>query len=119
MEIKDYIRIKRLQAGKTLDDVAREVGVSEATVSRWESGEIANMRRDKIILLSKSLGISPLDILDLRRDDPTEEKEVNRDGLVDLYSFTENVRGLMEFAMTLSDPEAKIVWDIARAALQR
>ena len=38
---------------------SKKVGVSEATISRWESGDIANMRRDKIVLLSKALKVSP------------------------------------------------------------
>ena len=42
-----------------MKEVADYVGVSEATVSRWESGNIANMGRDKIALLSKILNISP------------------------------------------------------------
>lgn len=39
--------------------VAQTVGVSEATVSRWESGDIANMRRDKIAKLAKALQLRP------------------------------------------------------------
>ena len=48
MEIKDILRERRIELDLTMKDVANSVGVSEATVSRWESGEIANMRRDKI-----------------------------------------------------------------------
>lgn len=44
----------------TLEDVAKCVRVSPATVSRWESGDIANMRRDKIALLSSVLQINPM-----------------------------------------------------------
>ncbi len=42
-----------------MKQVANYVGVSEATVSRWESGNIANMGRDKIALLSQILKITP------------------------------------------------------------
>ena len=35
------------------------MGVSEATVSRWESGDIDNMRRDKIAALAKALDLDP------------------------------------------------------------
>ena len=63
MEVKDLIRIRRLELGLTLNDVAEAVGVRAATVSRWESGDIENMRRDKIEALAKVLGISPLQIL--------------------------------------------------------
>lgn len=55
MEIKDIIKQRRTELGLTLLDVAKLVGVSEATVSRWESGNISNMRRDKIHRLAKAL----------------------------------------------------------------
>lgn len=63
METKDIIRNKRMELGLTLADVAEAVGVRAATVSRWESGDIANMRRDKIEALARVLGLSPLEIL--------------------------------------------------------
>ncbi len=59
MEVKDIIKNRRLELNMTLLDIAKKVGVSEATVSRWESGDIANMKRDKIALLAKALDISP------------------------------------------------------------
>lgn len=40
-------------------DVANAVGVSEATVSRWESGDIANMKRSRIASLASVLKMSP------------------------------------------------------------
>ena len=48
MEVKDILRNKRLELGLTMKEVADAVGVSEGTVSRWESGKIGNMRRDRI-----------------------------------------------------------------------
>lgn len=63
METKQIIKNRRIELGLTLLDVAKYVGVSEATVSRWESGDIANMKRDKISLLAEVLRISPLLIM--------------------------------------------------------
>ena len=63
METKDIIKNRRLEIGLTMKQVADAVGVSEGTVSRWESGDIANMRRDKIALLSEILRISPASIM--------------------------------------------------------
>ena len=59
MEIKDIIKNRRLQLGITLADVAKYVGVSEGTVSRWESGNIANMGRSRIATLAKILKLKP------------------------------------------------------------
>lgn len=63
MQIQDRIKNRRIELDLTMKQVADYVGVSEGTVSRWESGDISNMKRDKIFSLSKILRISPLIIL--------------------------------------------------------
>lgn len=59
MEIRDILKARRTELGLTQLDVANAVGVSEATVSRWESGDIANMKRSRIAALASVLKISP------------------------------------------------------------
>ena len=63
VDVGSLIREQRIRKGLTQRNVADFVGVTEATVSRWESGEIGNMRRDKIAKLSSILSISPLKIM--------------------------------------------------------
>ena len=53
--MNNYLSQRRRELGLTQKEVADAVGVAEATVSRWESGEIANMRRDRIAALAKVL----------------------------------------------------------------
>ena len=65
MALKDDLKQRRIELNLTMAEVAKKVGVSEATISRWESGDIANMRRDKIVLLSKALKVSPSFIMGL------------------------------------------------------
>ena len=59
MSVKDIIKQNRLRLGLTMKELSDKVGVSEATISRWESGEIANMKQSGIASLCKVLGISP------------------------------------------------------------
>lgn len=59
MNIKDMLKNRRVELGLSQLDIAKMVGVSEATVSRWESGNIANMKRDRIQKLAKALQIDP------------------------------------------------------------
>ena len=61
---------RRKELGLTLEEVAKSVGVSKATVSRWESGEIDNMRRDRIAALAKVLRVSPLFIMGIEEEQP-------------------------------------------------
>lgn len=69
---KSFLKERRLELGLTMLEVAKKVGVSEATISRWESGDIDNMKRDKIALLAKALDISPLLIVGIDEDENQE-----------------------------------------------
>ncbi|WP_311649908.1 helix-turn-helix domain-containing protein [Selenomonas artemidis] len=57
--LNEILSERRKELGLTLDEVATFVGVNKATVSRWESGGIDNMRLDKIPKLAKILKLSP------------------------------------------------------------
>ena len=59
MNFGEKLRNLRKSRGMTLEEVGNLVGVGKSTVRKWESGEIANMRRDKIALIAKALGVSP------------------------------------------------------------
>lgn len=59
MTIGEIIYARRKSLNLTLEAVGNAVGVSKATVSRWESGDIRHMRRDKIEALSDLLGLDP------------------------------------------------------------
>ena len=63
MEVKDIIKQRRLELGYSMKELGKRVGVSEATISRWESGDISNMKRDKIKALAQALRISPNSIM--------------------------------------------------------
>lgn len=54
-------KIKELRKAKnlTLEQVASVVGVGKSTVRKWETGMIANMKRDKIASLAKALDTTP------------------------------------------------------------
>ena len=70
MDINQKLKKRRLDLGLTMSELSKRVGVSEATISRWESGDIANMKRDKIVLLAKALNVTPSFIMEW--DDKTD-----------------------------------------------
>ena len=53
------IKALRSEKGLTLEQVADIVGVGKSTVRKWETGMIANMKRDKIASLANALGTTP------------------------------------------------------------
>ena len=59
MGIGENIRHQRHAMRLTLEEVADQVGISRQTMSRYETGIIANIPSDKIELLAKALKTTP------------------------------------------------------------
>lgn len=60
MTIGGIIRNKRIELGYTQEELAKIVGTTKATISRWESGDIHKMKSSMIVAVSNALQISPL-----------------------------------------------------------
>lgn len=59
MDMGEKIHFLRLQNSMTLEELGNKVGVGKSTVRKWETGLIANMRRDKIANLAAALNTTP------------------------------------------------------------
>ncbi|MFR5799242.1 MAG: helix-turn-helix domain-containing protein [Oscillospiraceae bacterium] len=57
--LQERIKSKRLSLGLTLLEVADLVGVKEATMQRYESGEIKNIKHETIVKLSNIFNCTP------------------------------------------------------------
>lgn len=68
MALNDNLKQRRIELRLTMAELAGKVGVSEATISRWESGDISNMRLDKIVPLARALQVPPAYIIGLEED---------------------------------------------------
>lgn len=108
METKDIIRNRRIELDLTMKDVAEKVGVSEGTISRWESGNISNMRRDKIVLLAKALNIKPSVIMGWE-----ESSTAPSDGQSEWYIDPTTAKMAQE---VFADPDTRMLFDAARDA---
>lgn len=111
MKFKDLLKARRQALGLTLEDVGERVGVSKATVLRWESGEIESIRSDKIAQLAEALSVTPAELMgweEARAESPTytilsrgarQLDEAQQQQLLDVARalfkdvFTDNERG--------------------------
>ncbi|MDM5352621.1 XRE family transcriptional regulator [Lysinibacillus sphaericus] len=59
MNIGDRIKKARLKRGMTLIEVAERLNKTEATIQRYESGNIKNLKNDTIEELANVLNVSP------------------------------------------------------------
>ncbi len=59
MDMGQKIKALREQKGMTLEELGDKVGVGKSTVRKWETGIIANMKRDKIVKIAKALDVEP------------------------------------------------------------
>ena len=66
MQLATCIRSHRQNIGMTQKQLAESVGVTDVTISRWESGQ-----RDPVwyqfVKLCEVLGINPLDFMDIQK----------------------------------------------------
>ena len=106
MNIGEKIKNRRIELGLTMKQVAEAVGVSESAVSRWESGDVDNMRRDRIAQLAKILRVSPLYIV--FEETEIEEKPTTTGGL------SKDKAALIDLVKTLSEEEVQAVLRLLR-----
>lgn len=79
--LNDRIKQRRIALGYTLLYVAEQLGVKEATVQRYESGDIKNIKHDTIAHLAEILKCSPSYLMGWEEDKSdfvlsNEEKEL-------------------------------------------
>ncbi|QUH28255.1 helix-turn-helix domain-containing protein [Vallitalea guaymasensis] len=80
MEFKDKIKKRRTALNMTMQELAKKIGVSTPTIQRYESGEIKNVRKDKITLLASALDCSPGYLMDWEENinnETSKQNEIN------------------------------------------
>lgn len=92
------LKERRIELGLTMLEVAKLVGVSEATISRYESGNIKNMRRDRIEKYASALKVSPSSFLDINEDNDTASADPDLSALMQKYDNIKPIK-LKRFPM--------------------
>ena len=69
MTFGERLRALRESQGITLAQLGRAVGVSEATIQRYECGEIQNPKQSRVTALAQALGVSEAALMGWDDDD--------------------------------------------------
>ena len=102
-------KIKELRTAKnmTLEQVAKIVGVGKSTVRKWETGMIANMKRDKIALLATALSTTPAYLMGWN-----EEESVQ-----DTIALSENEQYILDLFRQVPENKQQMVIQMIQVAL--
>ena len=101
------IKELRLARKMTLEQVADSVGVGKSTVRKWETGMIANMKRDKIALLAKALSTTPAYLMGW------EEESLD----THLIQVTEDEQKLLDLFRRIPESQQPMVLQMIEVAL--
>ena len=110
-DMAQRIKELRTQKGLTLEQVADVVGVGKSTVRKWETGMIANMRRDKIAALAKALGTTPAYLMGWKED---EQKNISPSE----PQLSEGERMLLDLFKRVPEDKQQLVLQMIRVALE-
>lgn len=110
--LSTILKQRRKALGLTLAQIADTMGVTEATVQRWESGNIKSVRYEKIAKLSNVLGVAPSTLMGWEPDgsgqllpaDPSPKlitpaearlldlhRQLNEEGQVRLHDYADDL----------------------------
>ena len=99
MDMCDKIKKLRAEQGLTLEQVGKMVGVGKSTVRKWENGQIANMRRDKIAKLATALNTTPAFLMGWEESEPDVlEKNISYEELSKLIAQKDEALSLYKQA---------------------
>jgi transcriptional regulator with XRE-family HTH domain len=85
-ELQKRIKQRRLECGYTLAEVAELIDVKEATVQRYESGEIKNIKHDTIVSLANIFKCSPAYLMGWTDDGTSDSTEYKKeDAITDIF----------------------------------
>ena len=88
MNINENIKKRRNQLGITLLELAELIGVREATVQRYESGNIKNIKHKTIVNIANALKTTPAYLMgwsDDNKNQPQENLEADEKELIKCY----------------------------------
>lgn len=111
MEFRDILRTRRKALGLTLEEIAQATDVTRATVQRWESGSISNVRYDKLAKLADVLQVTPAFLMGV--SEPGDKEKTPEE--MELEEYMEYLKNRSEMRMLFSVSKDATKEDVMRA----
>ena len=99
MDIHDRIKHAREEKGWSQQQLADKVGVSRVAVTKWESGQTANLKLANLIRLCELFKIEPTELITGKQREPFKLKSA--DNANDIYAFGEQLEKIIELIRPL------------------
>ena len=106
MEIGERIKLRRKELGISAEQVAEMLGVSPATIYRYESSDIANMRIDKLEPIAKVLHTTPAYLMGWE-----DNLETDTDFIAEMMKDS-NLIKYVQMLLLLDQEKKKTVYDM-------
>ncbi len=106
--IHEKIKEQRLKCGYTLAEIADIIGVKEATVQRYESGEIKNIKHNTIIKLATIFNCTPAYLMGWTEEEAQKKNDVSDDIILRLRTDAELLSLFTDIA-ALAPEQIKVV----------
>ena len=97
MELGKILFSKRKEKGISAEAIAEKLGVSSATIYRYENGDIEKVPVSVFIKIAEILNTPPEAILALLKDEPAETKQHEKKGAISMYKVLKRDGKIVEF----------------------
>lgn len=91
IKIGNYITKKRKEKNLTQEKLAEKIGVSNKTISKWETGK-SMPDYATIPLLCEELGISVSELMDAEDNEPKSIRVYDDEQILDLVKTTQDIK---------------------------
>lgn len=121
MDISEKIKARRNQLGMTLQEVGDYLGVGKATIKKYETGDIKNLKQGTIEKLSEVLKVSPGYLMGWQDEFgiPTKERIEKEDSFLDQLIKNMVQQGLFDNEDNITESMKKMILEAAKIQAEK
>lgn len=110
MQTGELIKYYRKERHMTQDELARRLGTTKQTISKYEHGIISDMKRSQLLAIARELNIDASTLMGLDADEITQAEKI-RDAIRQRPLLGE----LLSYAMRLGDDNLNALISIVKS----